>query len=331
MTRTRRFVLASPFAAPLLALAGMLTPLSASAQAWPTKQPIKILSPYAPGGTTDVLARMLAVKLQEKLGQTVVVENRAGAGGNIGTDAISKAAPDGYSLLLAASGPIVIAPSLYPKLPYSPMKDLTFIAPLASASFVVLTQSGSGINTLKDLIARGKQSDKLNFASAGSGTPQHIIGEMFNLRAGTKLQHIPYRGSGPAMTALLGGEVPVSFENPLPAMPHVKAGKIKVLAITASKRSAAFPDIPTVAELGLAGFDAKPWYALLGPANLDPDITKRLNTAVREILEQTEIKARLFALGAEPMLMSSAEFQIFAAKDLEKWTQVVKTSGATAE
>ncbi len=171
----------------------------------------------------------------------------------------------------------------------------------------------------------------MNYASAGSGTPQHIIGEMFNLRAGTKLQHIPYRGSGPAMTALLSGEVPVSFENPLPAMPHVKAGKIKVLAITAAKRSAAFPDIPTVAELGLSGFDAKPWYGLLAPANLDPEIKRKLNVAVREILNQTEIKARLFALGAEPMLMSSAEFEAFAAKDLEKWTQVVKTSGATAE
>ena len=332
MMSCRRLTAAlSAVATPILVLAGLAEPNAASAQAWPAKQPIRILSPYAPGGTTDVLARMLGAKLQEKLGQTVIVENRAGAGGNIGTDAIAKAAPDGYSLLLAASGPIVIAPSLFPKLTYSPMKDLSFISPIASASFVILTQPGSGINSLKDLIAQGRQSNKLNFASAGAGTPQHIIGEMFNLRAGTHLQHIPYRGSGPAMTALLGGEVPVSFENPLPAMPHVKSGKIKVLAITAAKRSAIFPDIPTVAELGLAGFDAKPWYGLLGPAQLDPEVIRRLNTAVREILDQTEIKARLFALGAEPMRMSSAEFQSFVARDLEKWTQVVKTSGATAE
>lgn len=329
ISRRRLTVLSGVWTA--AAAAVLAWPVGAAAQAWPTKQAIKIVSPYAPGGTTDVLARMFGAKLQDKLGQTVIVENRAGAGGNIGTDAVAKATPDGYTLLLAASGPVVIAPSLYAKLPYSPLKDLSFIAPVASASFVVLTQADSGINSLKDLIARGRAGDKLNFASAGAGTPQHIIGEMFNLQAGTKLQHIPYRGSGPAMTALLSGEVPVSFENPLPAMPHVKSGKIKVLAITAAKRSAAFPEIPTIAELGLSGFDAKPWYALLGPGNLDPEIKRRLNVAVREILNTTEIKARLFALGAEPMLMSSAEFEAFVAKDLERWTRVVKTSGATAD
>ncbi len=312
---------------PALALAQA----SAAGSGWPGKQPIKLLSPYAPGGTTDVLARMIAPLLQQRLGQTVIVDNKAGAGGNIGTDAVAKSAPDGYTLLLAASGPIVIAPSLFAKLPYAPMKDLTLVAPIASASFVVLTHPASGINSLQELIAQGKPGTKLNFASAGPGTPQHIIGEMFNVRAGTKLTHIPYRGSGPLMNDLLAGQVPVAFENPVPAMPHVKAGKLKVLAITGAKRSAAFPDIPTVAELGLPGFDAKPWYGLLAPANLDPEIAKKLNAAVREIVGLTEIKARLFALGAEPMSMSNAEFRSFVQQDLDKWAQVVKASGATAD
>jgi tripartite-type tricarboxylate transporter receptor subunit TctC len=303
----------------------------AQAPAWPAKQSIRIISPYAPGGTTDVLARLLAQPLQQKLGQTVIVENKGGAGGNVGTDYVSKAAPDGYTLLLAASGPIVISPSLYDKIPYDSIKDFTFVAPIANASFVVLANPASGITSIKDLIARAKKGEKINFASAGSGTPQHIIGEMFNQAAGIKMQHIPYKGSGPAMNDLLAGQVPISFENPVPAMPHVKGGKIKVLASTGADRSAAFPDIPTVAELGLRGFDAKPWYGLLAPAGLDPAIAQKLNDAVREALSSTEMKARLFALGAEPMAMTTPEFQTFAQKDRDKWTKVVKTSGATPD
>lgn len=303
----------------------------AQAPAWPAKQSIRIISPYAPGGTTDVLARLLAQPLQQKLGQTVIVENKGGAGGNVGTDYVSKAAPDGYTLLLAASGPIVISPSLYAKIPYDSINDFTFVAPIANASFVVLANPASGITSIKDLIARVKKGEKINFASAGSGTPQHIIGEMFNQAAGIKMQHIPYKGSGPAMNDLLAGQVPISFENPVPAMPHVKGGKIKVLASTGADRSAAFPDLPTVAELGLPGFDAKPWYGLLAPAGLDPAIAKKLNDAVREALSSTEMKARLFALGAEPMAMTTPEFQTFAQKDRDKWTKVVKTSGATPD
>jgi tripartite-type tricarboxylate transporter receptor subunit TctC len=314
-----------------IAVAPGLAPVTALAQAWPDRQVIKLISPYAPGGTTDLLARQLAPKLQEKLGQNVIVENRAGAGGNIGTDAVAKAPADGYTLLLAASGPLVIAPSLYQTLPYDSLKDFTYIAPLASAAFVVVVNANAGINSIKDLIRQGKQSGKLNFASAGTGTPQHIIGEMFNVAAGTKLQHIPYKGTGPALNDLLGGQVSIAFESPIPTMPHVKSGKLKALAVTGAQRSAAFPDIPTVAESGLPGFDARPWYALLGPANLNPEITRRLNAAVREIMNTTEFKARLFVLGAEPMAMTPAEFQAFAGTELVKWTKVVKASGATVD
>lgn len=304
-------------------------PFFAAAQAaWPAK-PITLVSPYAPGGTTDVLARLLAAKLQGVLGQTVIVENKGGAGGNIGTDYVSKAKPDGYTFLVASSGPLVIAPSLYPKLPYK-ITDFSPVAPLASASFVIAVNPKSGLSSIKDIIARGKTGD-LAFASAGSGTPQHIIGEMFNVQAGTKIQHIPYKGSGPAMNDVVGGQVPMTFENPLPIMPQVKAGKLKVLAVTSAKRSAAFPDIPTAAELGLKGFDAQPWYGLLGPAGVPTEIVDRMNKEVRAILASTEIKARLFALGAEPMDMAPLAFQNFIAADTQKWSSVVKASGATVD
>jgi tripartite-type tricarboxylate transporter receptor subunit TctC len=315
----------------LVSLLCMFAAPGVHAQAWPTKQPIRIISPYAPGGTTDVLARMLGQRLQEKLGQTVLVENRGGAGGNIGTDVVAKAAPDGYTLLLAASGPLVIAPSLYPKLPYQPLKDFTYITPVASAAFVVVTNAKSGITSLADLIAQGKQDGKLAFASAGSGTPQHIIGELFNIQAGTRLQHVPYKGSGPAMNDVVGGQVPVAFENPVAAMPHVHSGKLRALAVTGARRSENLPDIPTVAELGLSGFDAKPWYGLLGPANLPAEVTNKLNAAVAEILRNSAIKQRLDGLGAEPMHMSPVQFQTYVAEELAKWSRVVKISGATVD
>lgn len=309
---------------------GAVLSIPALAQSnWPSK-PIILVSPYAPGGTTDVLARMLAAKLQVQLGQPVIVENKAGAGGNVGTDYVAKAKPDGYTFLLAASGPLVIAPSLYPKLPYRPLEDFTPISPVASASFVIAVNAASGLNTMKDIIAKGKTGN-LSFASAGSGTPQHIIGEMFNLRAGTKITHIPYRGSGPAMNDLIGGQVPLTFENPVPIMPQVKAGKIKVIAVTSAKRSSVFPDIPTANELGLKGFDAQPWYGVVAPANLPADIVNRMNAEMRKVLDATDIKARLFSLGAEPMYMSSQDFKTHIAAETRRWEKVVKESGATVD
>ncbi|MDB5868694.1 MAG: hypothetical protein JWP96_1026 [Polaromonas sp.] len=305
-------------------------PLFAAAQAaWPSKT-ITLVSPYAPGGTTDVLARLLATKLQAVLGQTVIVENKGGAGGNIGTDYVAKSKPDGYTFLVASSGPVVIAPSLYSKLPYQPNSDFTPVAPLASAAFVIAVNPKSGLGSVKDIIAKAKAGN-LSFASAGSGTPQHIIGEMFNVQAGVKIQHIPYKGSGPAMNDVVGGQVPMTFENPVPIMPQVKAGNLRVLAVTSAKRSAAFPDIPTVSELGLKGFDAQPWYGVLGPAGVPADITERMNKEIRTILASTDTKARLFALGAEPMNMSPMEFKSFIAADTKKWTAVVKASGATVD
>lgn len=315
----------------VLACTAFLVSAAVHAQAWPTKQPIRIVSPYAPGGTTDVLARMLGQFLQEKYKQTVVVENRGGSGGNTGTDLVAKAAPDGYTLLLASSGPLVIAPSLYQKLPYQTMKDFTFIAPVASASFVVVANARAGLNSIADVIVQGKEKGKLQFASAGSGTPQHIIAELFNLQAGTKIQHIPYKGSGPAMNDLVNNQIPIAFENPVVAMRHVTSGKLKVLAVTGARRSPTLPNVPTVAEAGLVGFEAKPWYALIGPANMPAEVTAMLSESVDEFLNAAATQRKLEALGAEPMYLPSSQFRTFVDSEIEKWGRVVRRSGATVD
>jgi tripartite-type tricarboxylate transporter receptor subunit TctC len=300
-----------------------------AADAWPDK-PITLVSPYAPGGTTDVLARLLASRLNKALGQNVIVENRAGAGGNIGTAYVAKAKPDGYTFLLAASGPIVIAGTLYKKLPYDPAKDFTEVAPLARTSFVVAVNKKSGLNSIKDIIAKGKNGD-LVFGSAGSGTPQHIIGEMFNTAAGTKLRHIPYKGSGPLLNDLVGGQVPLAFENPLIIMPQVKAGNLKVLAVTGAQRSAALPDVPTLAETGVPGVDAQPWYGLLAPAGLPDAITQRMNKEIQAVLNESDVKEKLAGLGVEAMHMSPADFHAYVSKEIVTWGKAVKASGATVD
>jgi tripartite-type tricarboxylate transporter receptor subunit TctC len=307
-----------------------MAPLFAAAQAaWPT-QPITLVSPYAPGGTTDMLARLLASKLQGVLGQPVIVENKGGGGGNTGTDYVAKSKPDGYTFLVASSGPLVIAPSLYPNLPYQPSTDFTPVAPLASAAFVIAVNPNSGLTSVRDIIIKAR-AGKLSFASAGAGTPQHIIGEMFNVWTGVKIKHIPYKGSGPALNDLIDGQVPMAFENPVPVMPQVKTGRLKVLAVTSPRRAPAFPSVPTVSELGLWGFNAQSWYGVLGPAGLPAEIAARMNKEIRIIMASKDVKARLFALDAEPMNMAPLTFKSFIAADTKKWAAVIKASGATLD
>lgn len=296
---------------------------------WPSK-PITFVQPYAPGGTSDVLARLIGTHLQQRLGQPVIVESKPGAGGNIGTDYVAKAKPDGYTFLVSSSGPIVISGALYPKLPYKPESDLTPISPIARAPFVLAVTTKSGLASVKDVIAKGK-TDALNFGSAGSGSPQHIIGEMFNVAAGTRMQHIPYKGSGPLLTDLVGGQVSLAFENPLPLMPQVKAGNIRVLAVTSGYRAKAFPDTPTLAEAGVPGFDAVPWYGLFGPKGLPLAIATKLNTEVQAVLALPEVKARLEDLGAEAFPQSINVFQALIGTDVRKWSEAVKASGATVD
>lgn len=312
----------------LLLAASFFAAASAGAdQPWPGERPIRLISPYPPGGTTDILARLFAQKLQARLGQNVIVENRAGAAGNIGTDYVAKSRPDGYTFLLAASGPIVIAGTLYAKLPYNPATDLTPVAPLARAPFVLVVNARSGLDSMADVLKRG-QDGTLSFGSAGSGSPQHIIGEMFNLAARTRIQHIPYKGSGPLVTDLAGGQVPMAFDSPVSMMPQVKAGTVKVLAVTSAHRSPVFPDIPTLAEAGVPGIDAQPWYGLMAPAGLPSEITSRMNAEAQAFLQTPEIKERLASLAAEPVLMSPAEFKTLIDGEIVRWGAAVKASGA---
>lgn len=313
----------------LAATAFAAAPAAQAQDKWPSHT-ITLVSPYAPGGTTDVLARLLSQRLHDKLGQAVVVENRPGAGGNIGTAYVAKAKPDGYTFLLAASGPIVIAGTLYKKLPYDPDKDFTAVSPLAHTSFVVAVNAKSGLNSIADVIAKAK-TGTLSFGSAGSGTPQHIIGEMFNTAAGVKIQHIPYKGSGPLLNDLVGGQVVLAFENPLPIMQQVKAGNLKVLAVTGAKRSAALPDVPTLAEEGAKGVDAQPWYGVLAPKGLPADITDRMNKEIQAILAAPDVKKQLADLGVEPMVMTPKEYQDYISKDIVSWGKAVKASGATVD
>jgi tripartite-type tricarboxylate transporter receptor subunit TctC len=314
----------------LLALAALAVLPAAHAEApWPS-HPITLVSPYAPGGTTDILARMLSARLGDKLGQSIVVENKPGAGGNIGTAYVAHAKPDGYTFLLAASGPIVIAGTLYTNLNYKPESDFTAVSPLAHTSFLVVVNAKSDLKSLQDVITQGK-TGKLSFGSAGSGTPQHIIGEMFNVAAGVKIQHIPYKGSGPLLTALVGGQVPLAFENPLVMMPQVKAGNLRVLAVTGGQRAAVLPDAPTLAEKGFKGFDAQPWYGLLAPAGLPADITKRMNAEVQALLAEPDVKKQLADLGVEPMVMTPQQYHDFMARDIVKWGAAVKASGAKVD
>ncbi|MFC5496908.1 Bug family tripartite tricarboxylate transporter substrate binding protein [Caenimonas terrae] len=318
-------------AAPLL-LAGFALLAAGSGwcqDAWPSR-PVTLVSPYPPGGTTDVLARLLAQRLSPRLGQPVIVENRAGAAGNLGTDYVAKARPDGYTFLVGSSGPVVIAGALYPKLPYKPGTDFTPVSPLARAPFVLVVNARSGLNTVADVVARGREG-KLDFGSAGSGSPQHIIGEMFNMAAGTKIQHIPYKGSAPLVNDLVGGQIPMAFDNPVPLMPHIKAGTVRVLAVTSARRSPAFPDIPTLSEAGVRGIDAEPWYGMLGPAGLPPAIVARMHSEVQAILQSPEVRERLSMLAAEPMAMSPAEFRQLIDAEIVKWTAAVKASGATVD
>jgi tripartite-type tricarboxylate transporter receptor subunit TctC len=313
----------------LLAATSCLALTGLAQEAWPAR-PIRLVSPYPPGGTTDVLARLLAQHLQGRLGQSVIVENRAGAGGNIGTDLVAKAKPDGYTFLVGSSGPIVIAGALYPRLPYKPASDFTAVSPLARVPFVLAVNAKSGLDTVADVVSRGRQG-QLAFGSAGSGSPQHIIGEMFNLAAKTRIQHIPYKGSGPLVTDLVGGQIPMAFDSPVALMPQVKAGTVKVLAVTSAKRSPVFPEIPTLAEAGVGGIDAQPWYGLLAPAGLPPVIVARMNSEVQAFLASPEVRDRLASLAAEPMLMSPPHFKAVIDTEIVKWSAAVKSSGATAD
>ncbi|KQT14080.1 MFS transporter [Ramlibacter sp. Leaf400] len=303
---------------------------------WPTK-PVRIVVPFAPGGTTDILARATALELSKAFGQQFVVDNRAGAGGNIGADIVAKAAPDGYTLLMGTVGTQSINKWLYSKMPFDPQKDfmpITMVAAVPNVMVVPVEKARvNGINNVADFIRHAKANPgKLNMASSGNGTSIHLAGELFKVMTGTYMTHFPYTGSGPALLALIGGDMDVMFDNLPSSMPHIRAGKLKALAVTSSQPSAALPGVPTVEQAGnLKGFEASSWFGLLGPAGLPSEIASRIQQEVAKALSTPELKDKLLAQGAIPSGNTPQQFAAHIDAELKKWQPVVKASGAKVD
>ena len=298
------------------------------AQAWPSK-PIRWIVPFAPGGTTDILARTIAEKLTPALGKPVIVENNPGAGGSVGATQTAKAAPDGYTIMGGTISTHAINASLYKQLPYDPVKDFVPITLIARVPNLLVVNPEVPAKSVKELIALLKANPgKYTFASSGNGTSQHLSGELFKSMAGVDMQHIPYKGSPPALQDVVGGQVTMTFDNITTAWPLAKAGKLRALAVTTAKRSPIAPDVPTLAESGLAGYEVGSWQGVFAPAGTPPDVVKRLNTEIVKIINMPDVRAKLEALGAEPVGNSSDEFATIVKSEVAKWAKVVKESGA---
>jgi tripartite-type tricarboxylate transporter receptor subunit TctC len=330
---SRRTVLAGT-----AALTPLWTELARAQSGWPNK-PVRILVPFAAGGTTDILARAIAPELQRAFGQPFIVDNKPGAGGNNGAAEISKSAPDGYNLLMGTVGTHAINPALYPKMPYDHGKDFAPITLVAGVPNVVVMNPASaqryGVSTIADLAKAARANPgKLNVASSGNGTSIHLSAELFKSLTGTFMLHLPYRGSGPALIDLMSGSVDLMFDNLPSALPHIKSGKLKGLAVTSSQRSGAIPDLPTVAEAGgpqLKGYEASSWFGLLAPAGTSPEVISRIQQETAKALATPTIKERMLSQGANPSGMTPTEFAAFIDAETKKWAQVVKASGAKVD
>ncbi|WP_447748005.1 Bug family tripartite tricarboxylate transporter substrate binding protein [Variovorax boronicumulans] len=331
---TRRFALVATAAATLALLGG-----AAHAQAtWPTK-PVRIVVPFAAGGTTDILARAVAPELSKAFGQQFIVDNRAGAGGNVGAEIVARSPNDGYTLLMGTVGTHGINRALYPKLPFDPIKDFVPVTLVAAVPNVMEMNAEKAkslnIRNVQDFLKYAKANPgKLNMASSGSGTSIHLAGELFKSMTGTFMTHIPYRGSGPALLDLVGGSADLMFDNLPSSMAQIKGGKLTPLAVTSAQRSPALPDVPTVAEAGgpaLKGYEASSWFGLLAPAGTSPEIVNRIQQEVAKSLGTPAIKEKMLAQGAIPSGNSPADFTKLIASEHVKWAKVVKDSGAKVD
>ncbi|WP_157603955.1 tripartite tricarboxylate transporter substrate binding protein [Rhizobacter sp. Root1221] len=292
---------------------------------WPRKQPIKIIVPFAAGGTSDALARLLGERLQEALKQTVIVENRGGAGGMIGSDAAAKSPPDGYTIVLGTISSHAIIPAVQKKVPYDAVKDFVPVFFIGNVPNVMLVNAQQPIHSVKELIAAAKaKPGSLSFGTAGAGSSQHLSGEKFKLDAGVDITHVPYRGSGPSMQDLIAGQIPMSFDTALVALPQIKTGRIRALAVTSGKRAKALPDVPTLAESGLRGFDVSSWQAFFAPAGTPQPIITRLHEELAKMAGQTATAARLQAMGVEYAPMTPAQLGAFQKAEIVKWEKVAK-------
>ena len=309
-----------------VALAAAAFASAALAQSFPTK-PVALVVPYPPGGTADILARAVGQKLGDKLGQAVVIENKAGAGTAIGARFVAEAAPDGYTMLMGTVSSHAINPAMT-KVGYDPVRDFATVAALGSIPFVLVTRPDSPYKTLADVIAAAKREPgKIGYASAGPGTSNHLAGEMLATAAGVQLLHVPYKGSAPALTDVLAGHVPLMFDLVTTAVPNLKQGKLKALAVTGAARSPLLPDVPTVAESGLAGFEVSAWFALFAPAKVPAPILARLSVDTYDVLRTPEMQARLRELGMDPDTRAADAFSTYVRGEVQKYGAVVKQAG----
>ncbi len=298
------------------------------AQTYPSK-PVRMIVPFPPGGATDIVGRLIAQKLTDSWGTQVIVDNRAGAGGTIGSDVAAKSPPDGYTILMGTSSTHAVAPSLYSKLPYDPLRDFAPVTLVASATILLAVHPSLPAKTVRDLIALAKkQSDALSFASSGSGGISHLVGEQFKSVAGVQMVHVPYKGDTPALIDLVSGQVHLMFGTAVSFLPYVKAGRLNALAVTNPKRSPIVPDVPTISESGLPGFEAMQWFGILAPAGVSNDIIAKLHADIVKAVRLPDVRARMTSLGAEVIGSTPAEFSAFQKADAAKWAKVVKVSGA---
>ncbi|MEP6657532.1 MAG: tripartite tricarboxylate transporter substrate binding protein [Betaproteobacteria bacterium] len=328
LRRIATFTAALLFHIPLLAIAPLAHGQAAS---YPVR-PIRLVVPFPAGGATDILARAIGQRFSEVLGQPVIVDNRPGAGGNIGSELVAKATPDGYTLLMGTVGTHAINPSLYAKMPYDHVKDFAPVILVAGVPNVFVVHPSVPVRTVGEFIAYAKANPgKLNFASSGSGTSIHLAGELFKVMAGVQMTHVPYKGSSPAIQDLLGGQVQLMFDNLPSALPQIKAGKLRALAVTSANRTPTLPDVPTVAEAGLPGFEASSWFGVLAPAGTPPAIINRLNAEGVKWLATPEAKEKMQNLGANAAGGTPDDFAAHIRAETVKWARVVKDSGAKAE
>jgi tripartite-type tricarboxylate transporter receptor subunit TctC len=314
----------------LLAIA-LLAPLWAAAQAYPSK-PIHFVVPYPAGGPLDAVARLVGQKVSESVRQPIIVENKPGAGGNIGADLVARSAPDGYSLLMGAVATHAINPTLYASIPYDAQKDFIPVTQIASTPNVLVVNPSLPVNTVHEFIEYAKaHPGQLNFGSGSTGSAGHLAGELFKSMAGVEMTHVPYKGAAPAMTDLIGGRLQLMFDNLASSLVQIKAGKVRALAVTTAKRTELAPELPTIAESGLAGFDINTWFGLFVPAGTPPAIVERLHGEFVKALQAPDVRSRMLALGAEPVGSTPAEFARYIRSEAVKYAKLVKTSGAKVD
>ena len=304
--------------------------LAAAQAAYPTK-PVRLINPFPPGGGASVIGRVIAQELSERLGQSVVFDNRGGAGGIIGMEIAARAAPDGYTLTMATASTVSIHP-LLSKVPFDPLKDFAPVSHVSNVPLILVVHPAVAVKSAKDFIALAKaQPGKLNFASSGKGTISHLAGELFKFNTGVNMVHVPYRGGGPALIDVVGGQVQSNFANILSSLPHVKGGRLRGLAVTSARRSSAINELPTIAESGIPGYEVVQWNGMLAPARVPSAIIARLNSEVERILQLAEMKTRLAADGADPLGGPPEKFSAFIRADIEKWAKVIKAANVQVD